>query len=69
MPDMNGFEVAKAIRQNDNRATSSKVPIVAISADIYTETKEKAKQAGINDFIEKPFEINKLREAIKNVLE
>jgi PAS domain S-box-containing protein len=67
MPDMNGFEVAKAIRQNSNRVAASKVPIVAISADIYNETKDKAHQAGIDDFIEKPIDINKLQDAIKRI--
>jgi len=67
MPDMNGFEVAKAIRQNSNRVVASKVPIVAISADIYSETKDKAHQAGIDDFIEKPIDINKLQDAIKRI--
>lgn len=53
MPVMDGFEVAKNVRNQKN--SKSGVPIVAISADVLPETKIKATNAGMNDFIEKPY--------------
>lgn len=54
MPVMDGFEVADRIR-NWSDAAKSNIPIVALSASSYTEVKDQLKQAGINDYISKPF--------------
>lgn len=50
MPEMNGFEAADYIRNT----LLSKIPIIALSADITTEDLEKCNAIGINDYISKP---------------
>lgn len=50
MPNMNGVETAKRIREY----TSSKVPVILISAYDFAEIEEEAKESGINGFIPKP---------------
>ena len=51
MPDMDGFETTRAIRQVNNH-----VPIFALTADAFAETRMKALSCGMNDFISKPFD-------------
>lgn len=51
MPVMDGFEATRRIREYD-RLT----PVIAFTADAYEEARLKAKEAGMNDFITKPFD-------------
>jgi signal transduction histidine kinase/CheY-like chemotaxis protein len=53
MPVMDGYLATKFIRQLPG--PSGQVPIIALTASAFTEDREKAKQAGMNDFIAKPF--------------
>ena len=50
MPEMNGFEATEYIR---NRM-KSKIPIIALTADVTTVDLEKCKAVGMNDYIAKP---------------
>lgn len=53
MPDMDGFEVTKIIR-NTNTENCKTIPIIALTAHILKEYKDKAFETGMNDFISKP---------------
>jgi len=55
MPVMNGYEATKIIRKNDKN-----IPIVALTANAMVEDREKSKQAGMNEHISKPIEVEKL---------
>ena len=59
MPIMNGFEAAKEIRSLKDEKKSS-VRIIAMTASVTYEDREAAKAAGMNGFIEKPLDMNKL---------
>src|ERR1019366_5034484 len=50
MPEMNGFEATEYIRKNMN----SKIPIIALTADVTTVDLAKCKAVGMNDYIAKP---------------
>jgi PAS domain S-box-containing protein len=50
MPEMNGFEATDYIRNKLN----SKIPIIALTADVTTVDLEKCKAVGMNDYIAKP---------------
>jgi CheY-like chemotaxis protein len=52
MPEMNGYEATKAIRQME---TSRRVPIIALTAGNVKGEKEKCLEAGMDDFVAKPF--------------
>jgi signal transduction histidine kinase/ligand-binding sensor domain-containing protein/CheY-like chemotaxis protein len=54
MPVMDGYEAARHIRQLADPA--GLVPIIALTASAFKEDRERAEQAGMNDFIAKPFE-------------
>ena len=63
MPEMNGIEATKAIRQLTNK--NKDVPIVALTANVMAEERETYVDAGINEILIKPA---KEQELIKTIL-
>lgn len=63
MPIMNGFEATKNIRQLP-RSDSSTVPIITMTANTFNEDVETAFKSGMNAFLSKPIDVNKLYAAI-----
>jgi len=63
MPIMDGFTAAKYIREKLGNQT---IPIIAVTADVTANIKEKCKDAGMNDYISKPYNGDKLIEMIQN---
>ena len=55
MPVMDGYEATRSIRACQS-ANSQSIPILALTASALQETKDKCLQAGMNDFLTKPFE-------------
>ncbi len=53
MPVMSGIEATRAIRKLDNG--KSKIPIMAMTANVATEEVDRCFAAGMDDFISKPF--------------
>ena len=64
MPVMNGYEASKAIRVS-GREDLEKIPIVAMTADAFADDIRKAEEAGMNDHISKPVDVERLEEALK----
>lgn len=60
MPVMSGIEATRAIR----REVSEDFPIIALSAAVMREDIEKGYEAGMNDYLHKPIEMDKLKKAI-----
>ena len=63
MPVMNGLDAAKAIR-GLSRPDATTVPIIALSANAFAEDIQKSKNAGINEHLAKPLEMDKVLEVI-----
>ncbi len=61
MPGTDGVETAKMIRQK----VSSKVPILVLTSNDWTEIEDCARQAGIDAFMAKPFFVSSFRHTIK----
>ncbi|MFY0674521.1 MAG: response regulator [Bacteroidia bacterium] len=59
MPIMDGFEATKFIREKLEKP-KNKIPIIALTADVMLSEKTRAFEAGIDDYITKPFDANKL---------
>lgn len=57
MPGINGIETTKRIRQLPEFI---KTPVIALSADAFTEQQQRALEAGMNDYLTKPIELDKL---------
>lgn len=63
MPGMNGYEAVQRIRSMD-REDAHKIPIYALSADVYEEDVKRAKNAGMNGHIAKPIRPERLYEVL-----
>lgn len=59
MPEMNGYEATAAIRDLP-RKDASAIPIIAMTANAFADDVKKAHEAGMNDHMAKPLNINKL---------
>ncbi|MBX7124694.1 MAG: PAS domain S-box protein [Cyclobacteriaceae bacterium] len=68
MPEMDGFETTRAIRSDFKEPVRS-LPIMAMTASVLYDPMERSKEAGMNDYISKPFNVdelnNKLAELFK----
>jgi signal transduction histidine kinase/CheY-like chemotaxis protein len=64
MPGIDGFEVATLIRQQELERSEKPVPIIAITADAGTTTREACLNAGINAILAKPVLPEQLARAI-----
>jgi len=67
MPEMDGFEASRSIR-GINLVAARKVPIIAMTANIYREDIDNAFAAGMNDHIAKPIDANELRQKLNTHL-
>lgn len=66
MPEMDGFSAAEAIRAWEARSGSQAVPIIALTAHILPEHRERARKAGMNGHMAKPVELSQLREQVQH---
>lgn len=62
MPERSGTEVASAIRVME--PTGARLPIIILSASVTPEARERAKQAGADEFVGKPFDATQLLQAV-----
>ena len=59
MPNMNGYEATQKIREYNKG-----IPIIALSANVLQEDIKKAKESGVNDYLSKPIDLDKLYEVL-----
>lgn len=62
MPAMDGLEATRHIRALSGRR--GQVPIVALSADVLTDTQERARAAGMSAYLAKPFSPDRLQQVM-----
>ena len=67
MPVMNGYEATKMIRSLD-REDAKVIPIIAMTANAFTEDRLRAKEAGMNEHIAKPVDANLLVKIIHKLV-
>ncbi len=60
MPDKDGRQICRALKQEKD---TKNIPVIMISAN--KDTEKSAKDAGANDFLEKPFEIQDLMDKVE----
>ena len=53
MPELDGFEVAQAVRERERR-TGGHLPIIALTARSRKEDRERCLAAGMDDYLTKP---------------
>ena len=67
MPVMNGYDAARKIRRLDDPQKAN-IPIIAMTANAFTEDKQAALDAGMNDHIAKPINMNVLVPTLRKYL-
>lgn len=62
LPGMDGFECTRQIRRLENN--KRRIPIIAVTAYASAEDRQRCLEAGMDDYISKPFEIEQFRSLI-----
>jgi CheY-like chemotaxis protein len=66
LPEKNGFEITADIREYEKcNGTNKQIPIVALTANTLDNDKDKCLQAGMNDYLPKPFSPEELYAVIE----
>jgi len=68
MPEMNGLDATRNIRKLDN-SWASTIPIIAMTADAFSENVTECMNAGMNGHIAKPVDINLVIKEIRRIKE
>ena len=68
MPEMDGLEAAKAIRALD-RPDAKTIPIIAMTANVFKEDREKCLAAGMNAHLSKPLDVETMKRTISEQLQ
>ena len=63
MPDMDGYQAIAAIRSSEQ---ISKIPIIAVTAQAMVGDREKSLEAGADNYISKPIDVDALLELLGN---
>ena len=66
MPVLNGYDAAKAIRALERDDVA--LPIIAMTADAFSEDVQRCLECGMNEHIAKPIDINRLIQILKNYI-
>lgn len=61
MPEMNGFEATFEIRRRESESGCAPTPIVAVTAEVSSETRQRCLESGMDDYLTKPVALDKLR--------
>lgn len=69
MPEMNGYETTKAIRNLPDRPDGKKIPVIAMTANAFAEDVQAALDAGMDDHVAKPVDMEILTSVITKYIE
>lgn len=69
MPVMDGYEAVQQLKLCMEREELPKIPVVACTAYTHQSEKLKCMEAGFDDFISKPLQLDKLREVVKKYMD
>jgi CheY-like chemotaxis protein len=65
MPVLDGFEATRELRRREQAQGRRHTPIIALSADAMLENRDKARLVGMDDFLTKPIEMDRLEALIR----
>jgi signal transduction histidine kinase len=67
MPEMDGYEAASLIREAE-KVSNEYIPIIALSAAVTEEDRQRSREVGMNDYVGKPVEKEDLLKALREVI-
>ncbi|MFH0759887.1 MAG: response regulator [Bacteroidota bacterium] len=67
MPEMDGLEAARIMREIESERGSEPVHICAITANVHKEDEDKCYEAGMNSYITKPFKLEELNAVLSEL--
>ncbi|HWI37778.1 MAG TPA: response regulator [Burkholderiales bacterium] len=65
MPEMDGYEATRAIRQREAASSTKRIPIIALTANAMARDREECLEAGMDDHLSKPFNMLALQELLE----
>jgi len=68
MPEMDGYQATKSIREGKAGENYQTIPIIAMTANILEEDKKKCFDSGMNDYFSKPIDSVLLKEKLSQWL-
>ena len=68
MPEMDGYQATKAIREGDAGKDNENITIIALTANAMQGDKEKCLAAGMNDYLSKPLDLAALQPKLQQWL-
>ena len=68
MPVMDGFAATEAIRQREQRLGSSRIPVLALTANAFDEDAQRSRRAGMDAHLAKPYTRDQLRNLLREWL-
>ena len=67
MPIMDGYEATRVIRQRQKKRKLKPFPIIGTTANAFTEDRDKCFEAGMDDYVSKPFDFKYLIDKIRKL--
>ncbi len=67
MPDVDGIEATRRIRAVESETNTARTPIIALTANAFGEDRDACTAAGMDDFLVKPLDREKLREVVSGI--
>lgn len=68
MPVMDGFVATRALREREARLEQVPVPVIALTANALDGDRERCAEAGMDDYLSKPFTLSQLRDMLSRWL-
>lgn len=69
MPEMSGYDATEIVRDPNSIVRNHQVPIIALTADAFSETRKRVLESGFDDFVAKPFDQDTLFLKMKRQLD